>query len=333
MPHGSLTWIYTSVELCKKNFLAYNMWPRETAYKYYTILSHSGHEKKLNLKTVPDNIILVLVTKCGQSFSQNNKFKETYKNENKMKAYLENGQVNKNIYNKTTNPQYENQEIELNRYNKRILLHGVYKLPMNIRPMSNNTYSIIHRQIKLAEEIKKLKINQKTTTSVQTGRKLQVKITDLQKQLNNLYGMTVNNTRKFNNVTRTSLVPLQKPLLSDILGTISRQVGSGYTGVVFGTYCRGVLNNVNNTNTARNVVLNFPKQKKVVVMSKSRFYRFGKNKIHERHKTLRNGPIRKIAHEYKERIKNVPSGQKSILLNQTKRKSLKKVLFSLFRRK
>ena len=68
-------------------------------------------------------------------------------------------------------------------------------------------------------------------------------------------------------------------------------------------------------------------------MSKSRFYRFGKNKIHERHKTLRNGPIRKIAHEYKERIKNVPSGQKSILLNQTKRKSLKKVLFSLFRRK
>ena len=67
-------------------------------------------------------------------------------------------------------------------------------------------------------------------------------------------------------------------------------------------------------------------------MSKPRFYRFGNNEIHDRHKTLRSGPIRKIAHEYKERIKNVPSGQKSILLTQTKRKSLKKVLFSVFRR-
>jgi len=298
-----------------------SIWPRETAYKYFTILSHAGHEKKLNLKTVPDNIILVLVAKCGESFTQNNKFKEIYKNENKMKAYLENGQVNKSIYNKTT--PYENQEIELNRNNNRNLLHGVYRLPMNIKPMAPNTYRIIQKQIELSKEINKLKKEQQTTKSKQTVRKFQYKITKLQKQLNMSRGMIVNNTRKFNNITRTSLVPLQKPLLSDILGTISRQIGSGYVGVVFGTYCRGVLNNVNNVNTASNVVLNFPNKKKVV-MSKNRFYRFG---------TLRSiSPIRKIAHKYQERIRNIPQGTKSVLLNKTKRQSVKKVFSSMFKR-
>lgn len=299
-------------------------WPRESAYKYYTILSHSGHEKKLNLKTVPDNIILVLVAKCGEVFTQNNKFKEIYKNENKIKVYLENGQVNKSIYNKTT--PYENQEIELNRNNSRNLLHGVYKLPMNIKPMTNNAYRIIRKQIKLKKEIKNLKKEQQTTKSKQTVIKLQDKITELQKQINMSDGMIVNNTRKFNNITRTSLVPLQKPLLSDILGTISRQVGSGYVGVVFGTYCRGVLNNVNNTNTASNVVLNLPNGKKIIV-SKNRFYRSGKYKIHKR-----SGPVIKLARAYKKRINSIPQGEKSVLLTKTKPQSIKKIFSSMFSR-
>lgn len=270
------------------------MWPRKSIYKYYTILAHGGYEN-MPIHRVPNNIILVLMAECGRGFTQNVKFRNVFKNKEKIIQYLENNTVYKNIHSFNSHPNYENQYIELNRKNN--MLHGVYKLPINIRPMTNSAYA---------------------TPYV---------VTPLNRQkLDNAISKSI-----------VPVVPGHNPTLSLILQTISKSLKPGRIGVVFGTYCRSILTgtgvvSVNNTSKYALIQNNGISSKVHKVLKQKNLNTVAKS--YSRLRTLKRYPERGILKQFKKSINKIPHGQKSIKINKTRpltiKKGWRKYLKSLF---
>ena len=99
--------------------------------KSYAIFGHSRINNSLPIKKVPDNVILVFPSICGQVFSRLSQFKPVLRNSYIYKTWLSRSNQNKEIFIGGKN--YTNQQVQF--YNgpnqKTSLLYGVFKLPLN----------------------------------------------------------------------------------------------------------------------------------------------------------------------------------------------------------
>jgi hypothetical protein len=99
--------------------------------KSYAILGHSRINNSLPIKQVPDNIILVFPSVCGQVFSRLAAFKPILRNNFLHKLWLSRENQSKEIF--IGGQKYTNQQVQFsNGPNKKSkLLYGVFKLPLN----------------------------------------------------------------------------------------------------------------------------------------------------------------------------------------------------------
>jgi hypothetical protein len=95
--------------------------------KAWVLMGHSTLENPVTRK-VPKGVTLVLMTKCGRQFNQNNKFHQIFKKNNLINKYLTTTKT-KNVF--TNGNNYTNQFVQLETNNG--LPHGLYNLPTNIR--------------------------------------------------------------------------------------------------------------------------------------------------------------------------------------------------------
>jgi len=99
--------------------------------KSYAIFGHSRINNSLPIKQVPDNIILVFPSVCGQVFSRFSVFKPILTNNFIHKLWLSRENQSKEIF--IGGQKYTNQQVQFSNGSnqKSKLLYGVFKLPLN----------------------------------------------------------------------------------------------------------------------------------------------------------------------------------------------------------
>jgi hypothetical protein len=157
--------------------------------KYYTILGHSGQKTNLGNAVVPQGVKLAFAASCGQTFEKNNEYRKLFRVPNTpglneyMSAYnnLMKNPNNPNVYPywkrlvKHTNVHnlntgtgvYKNMFVEIgppqfSKSGRLQLLHGVYKLPANIKKnIANNSIvsTRLKSQVKLSNMLNIIKRN------------------------------------------------------------------------------------------------------------------------------------------------------------------------------
>lgn len=109
--------------------------------KRYVVLGHSSISKNNTNKIVPEKVHLVFLGQCGHSYSRNHVHGPIFKNSSKTTNFLHSKNVN--FY--EPGAHYRNQVIEMPRLNLEKLMHGIYRLPVNILrknlPKRNNKWN------------------------------------------------------------------------------------------------------------------------------------------------------------------------------------------------
>ncbi len=108
--------------------------------KRYVILGHSAIKPANVNQIVPKGVRLVFLSKCGYFYSKNWNHGPIFKNRGRTNNFLMSNQVQ--FYEPGTH--YRNQVINMPKSNNVNLLHGIYKLPVNMlrrnrrKPYLNN---------------------------------------------------------------------------------------------------------------------------------------------------------------------------------------------------
>jgi hypothetical protein len=96
--------------------------------KRYVVLGHSVISKNNTNKTVPEKVHLVFLGQCGHSYSRDHVHGPIFKSRSRTTNFLHSKNVN--FY--EPGAHYRNQVIEMPRLNREKLMHGIYKLPVNM---------------------------------------------------------------------------------------------------------------------------------------------------------------------------------------------------------
>ena len=96
--------------------------------KRYVVLGHSAIKTTDTNKTVPEKVHLVFLGQCGHSYSKDHLHGPIFKSRSRTSNFLHSKNVN--FY--EPGAQYRNQVVEMPRFNREKLMHGIYKLPVNM---------------------------------------------------------------------------------------------------------------------------------------------------------------------------------------------------------
>lgn len=96
--------------------------------KRYVILGHSAIQPSNTNQVVPKGVRLVFMGKCGYYYSKNWHHANIFKNKGKTNNFL----MSNNVQFYEPGTHYRNQVINMPKVNNKNLLHGLYRLPVNM---------------------------------------------------------------------------------------------------------------------------------------------------------------------------------------------------------